>query len=118
MLICYCSLLCVGVLQADPGVIREHKHIFRLYCHEAQRVFHDRLINQEDKSYFCGILSEMSSKHFSQVRDACLSPSLYPSPKWPWVGMYISILYDCGLGVSMDYRVHYSDFLQHVLCRK
>ena len=39
-------------------------------------MFHDRLINQEDKSYFCGILSEMSSKHFSQVRDACLSPSL------------------------------------------
>ena len=56
-----------GVLQADPGVIREHDQIFRLYCHEAQRVFHDRLINKEDKTYFYGILSEMSSKHFSKV---------------------------------------------------
>ena len=55
------------MLQADPGVIREHNQIFRLYCHEAQRVFHDRLINKEDKSYFYGILSEMSSKHFSKV---------------------------------------------------
>ncbi len=57
----------VGVLQADPGVIREHDQIFRLYCHEAQRVFHDRLINKDDKRYFYGILSEMASKHFSKV---------------------------------------------------
>ena len=57
----------VGVLQADPGVIREHDQIFRLFCHECQRVFHDRLINKADKTYFYGILSEMASKHFSKV---------------------------------------------------
>jgi len=56
-----------GVLQADPGVIREHDQIFRLYCHECQRVFHDRLVDKTDKRYFYGILSEMSSKHFSKV---------------------------------------------------
>lgn len=56
-----------GVLQADPGVIREHDHIFRLFCHECQRVFHDRLIDKTDKKYFHGILSEMSSKYFSKV---------------------------------------------------
>lgn len=56
-----------GVLQADPGVIRDAGQIFRLFCHEAQRVFHDRLINKEDKRYFNTILSEMSQKHFSQV---------------------------------------------------
>lgn len=56
-----------GVLQADPGVIREHNQIFRLFCHECQRVFHDRLINKTDKKYFYGILSEMASKHFSKV---------------------------------------------------
>uniref|UniRef100_A0A1X7UKU1 AAA+ ATPase domain-containing protein n=2 Tax=Amphimedon queenslandica TaxID=400682 RepID=A0A1X7UKU1_AMPQE len=55
-----------GVLQADPGVIREHDHIFRLFCHECQRVFHDRLIDKTDKKYFYGILSEMSSKYFSK----------------------------------------------------
>ncbi|KAL9959258.1 hypothetical protein ACROYT_G032565 [Oculina patagonica] len=55
-----------GVLQADPGVIRDGGQIFRLFCHEAQRVFHDRLINKEDKRYFNTILSEMSQKHFSQ----------------------------------------------------
>lgn len=56
-----------GVLQADPGVIREHAQIYRLFCHECQRVFHDRLIDKTDKDYFNGILSEMSLKHFSKV---------------------------------------------------
>ena len=56
-----------GVLQADPRVIREHNQIFRLYCHECQRVFHDRLIDCQDKAYFNAMLSEMASKHFSKV---------------------------------------------------
>ncbi|KAK3733193.1 hypothetical protein QZH41_008554, partial [Actinostola sp. cb2023] len=59
-----------GVLQADPGVIRNRGQIFRLFCHEAQRVFHDRLINREDKTYFHEIMAEMAQKHFSQNLDA------------------------------------------------
>ncbi|XP_015770017.1 PREDICTED: dynein heavy chain 6, axonemal-like [Acropora digitifera] len=59
-----------GVLQADSGVIRDGSQIFRLFCHEAQRVFHDRLINKEDKRYFNTILSEMAQKHFSQNVEA------------------------------------------------
>ena len=42
--------------------------IFRLFCHEALRVFHDRLISWEDKHYFCTILAEMANKHFGQVK--------------------------------------------------
>ncbi|XP_060075174.1 dynein axonemal heavy chain 6-like [Ylistrum balloti] len=55
-----------GVLQADTGVIRDNKQMFRLFCHEAMRVFHDRLINNEDKQYFYTILAEMASKHFGE----------------------------------------------------
>ncbi|XP_046331899.2 dynein axonemal heavy chain 6-like [Haliotis rufescens] len=55
-----------GILQADPGVIRDNKQVFRLFCHECQRVFHDRLINNEDKIYFHQIMSEMASKHFGE----------------------------------------------------
>lgn len=62
-----CYMYCAGVLQADPGLIREHDHIFRLYCHECQRVFHDRLVDSHDKTYFNTMLSEMASKHFSKV---------------------------------------------------
>nr|KAF6328674.1 dynein axonemal heavy chain 6 [Pipistrellus kuhlii] len=53
-----------GILQCDPGTIREEMQIFRLFCHECQRVFHDRLINNEDKEYFHVILTEMANKHF------------------------------------------------------
>jgi len=57
----------VGVLQADTGVIRDGKQIFRLFCHESMRVFHDRLINNEDKNYFYHILADMANKHFGEV---------------------------------------------------
>ncbi|XP_032208513.1 dynein heavy chain 6, axonemal isoform X2 [Mustela erminea] len=53
-----------GILQCDPATIREEIQIFRLFCHECQRVFHDRLINNEDKHYFHTILTEMANKHF------------------------------------------------------
>ena len=83
-----------GVLQADPGVIREHEHIYRLFCHECQRVFHDRLIDKTDKKYFYDILSEMSSKHFSKV-------STYNV----YTYMYININM---LGLSFPACVYYS----------
>lgn len=65
------------MLQADPGVIREQEHIFRLFCHECQRVFHDRLVDKTDKKYFYGILSEMSAKYFSKVRRSSSSNCIY-----------------------------------------
>ncbi|XP_063473624.1 dynein axonemal heavy chain 6 isoform X8 [Symphalangus syndactylus] len=58
-----------GILQGDPGTIREEIQIFRLFCHECQRVFHDRLINNEDKHYFHVILTEMANKHFGIAID-------------------------------------------------
>ncbi|XP_055873384.1 dynein axonemal heavy chain 6-like isoform X2 [Biomphalaria glabrata] len=59
-----------GMLQADPGVIRDRLQIFRLFVHETQRVFHDRLINNEDKMFFHQIMSEMASKHFGETVEA------------------------------------------------
>ncbi|XP_070183890.1 dynein axonemal heavy chain 6-like, partial [Littorina saxatilis] len=59
-----------GMLQADPGVIRDNHQIFRLFVHETQRVFHDRLINNEDKFYFHQIMAEMASKHFGENVEA------------------------------------------------
>ena len=64
-------VVCAGVLQADPGVIRDNHQLFRLFCHEAQRVFHDRLINNEDKMFFHEIMSEMAHKHFGEVCFLC-----------------------------------------------
>ncbi|XP_035826580.1 dynein heavy chain 6, axonemal [Aplysia californica] len=55
-----------GVLQADSGIYRDKKSIIRLYIHETQRVFHDRLINNEDKLFFHSIMAEMVSKHLGE----------------------------------------------------
>ncbi|GCB71828.1 hypothetical protein scyTo_0001714 [Scyliorhinus torazame] len=62
-----------GILQCNPGTVRTDQQIFRLFCHECQRVFHDRLINNEDKHYFINMLCELSGKHFS----AQLEPSYF-----------------------------------------
>ena len=78
-----------GVLQADPGVIRDKDQIFRLFTHESQRVFHDRLINQEDKTYFNNMISEMAQKHFSIVSflnktSRCIYKSADKTKKVTW----------------------------------
>ncbi|KAI3352270.1 hypothetical protein L3Q82_005249 [Scortum barcoo] len=54
-----------GILQCEPSQVRDKNQIFRLFCHECQRVFHDRLINNQDKTYFNTIVCEMASKYFS-----------------------------------------------------
>ncbi|XP_062296546.1 dynein axonemal heavy chain 6 [Scomber scombrus] len=53
-----------GMLQCEPSQVRDKTQIFRLFCHECQRVFHDRLINNQDKAYFNTIVCEMASKYF------------------------------------------------------
>lgn len=64
----FCFLyVCAGMLQCEPTTVRDQMQIFRLFCHECQRIFHDRLINNEDKTYFNNILSEMASKHILRV---------------------------------------------------
>ena len=52
-----------------PESINDRDAVARLFYHESQRVFHDRLINEEDKQYFYSILAEVASKYFTQVID-------------------------------------------------
>ncbi|RUS78130.1 hypothetical protein EGW08_014103, partial [Elysia chlorotica] len=56
-----------GILQADAGTFREKLQIIRLFIHETQRVFHDRLINSEDKKYFHKLMSDVCHKHFNEA---------------------------------------------------
>ncbi|XP_029949300.1 dynein heavy chain 6, axonemal [Salarias fasciatus] len=62
-----------GILQCDSSQVRDKTHIFRLFCHECQRVFHDRLINSQDKIFFNTIVCEMAGKYF----DITLQPSYF-----------------------------------------
>ncbi|XP_054635035.1 dynein axonemal heavy chain 6 isoform X2 [Dunckerocampus dactyliophorus] len=54
-----------GILQCESSQVRDKTQIFRLFCHECQRVFHDRLINAQDKEYFNTIVCDTASKYFS-----------------------------------------------------
>ncbi|XP_061839883.1 dynein axonemal heavy chain 6 isoform X3 [Nerophis lumbriciformis] len=54
-----------GMLQCESSQVRDKTQIFRLFCHECQRVFHDRLINAQDKEYFNTIVCETAMKYFS-----------------------------------------------------
>ncbi|XP_047115990.1 dynein axonemal heavy chain 6 [Schistocerca piceifrons] len=53
-----------GVLQADAGTVREAIQMMRLFYHECLRVFHDRLINIEDKSYFYKLMYEVCNRTY------------------------------------------------------
>ncbi|KAK9722971.1 AAA+ lid domain [Popillia japonica] len=53
-----------GVLQADSGTMRDANSMLRLFYHECLRVFHDRLINKEDKSYFYLLMREVCGRCF------------------------------------------------------
>ena len=57
------------MLQANIRIVQTSNNVFRLFCHEAQRVFHDRLISDEDKAYFYQMLSDISHKHFHEVSE-------------------------------------------------
>ncbi|XP_032239531.2 dynein axonemal heavy chain 6 isoform X3 [Nematostella vectensis] len=52
------SKLIEGMLQAHPTIITIREHFAQLLAHEASRVFHDRLINQDDRAYFYDVLSK------------------------------------------------------------
>ncbi|XP_050294811.1 dynein axonemal heavy chain 6 [Anthonomus grandis grandis] len=53
-----------GITQADSGTMRAGMEIMRLFYHECLRVFHDRLINVEDKSYFYFLMKEICTRNF------------------------------------------------------
>ncbi|KAK2585046.1 hypothetical protein KPH14_008566 [Odynerus spinipes] len=55
-----------GMMQVDPSVVREPKQMLRLFYHECLRVFHDRLINVEDKSYFYRLLNKICANTFGE----------------------------------------------------
>lgn len=52
-----------GMLMIMPSNCANKDVMTRLWIHESCRVFHDRLINNEDKEYFKKMLVELMSKH-------------------------------------------------------
>lgn len=53
-----------GIMQSVPSSTRNIKQMLRLFYHECLRVFHDRLIDDNDKNYFYQLLSQICSRTF------------------------------------------------------
>jgi dynein heavy chain len=52
-----------GVCSASIKFCGEPLQIVKLWYHENMRVFHDRLINQEDRTYLMNILKDLFPKY-------------------------------------------------------
>ncbi|KAJ3105519.1 Dynein heavy chain 6, axonemal [Phlyctochytrium planicorne] len=52
-----------GILQVQPTTISSKVDMVRLFCHEASRVFYDRLIDDTDRMYFNKLMSELTEKN-------------------------------------------------------
>ncbi|KAL7743998.1 hypothetical protein ACLKA6_001232 [Drosophila palustris] len=55
-----------GILQADNMYYNLEHQILRLFYHETTRVFHDRLINNEDKAIFMTLMNDVCRDHFNR----------------------------------------------------
>jgi len=54
-----------GVLSASPKSVVEAADLIRLWVHENLRVFRDRLVSEEDRTWFDGQLRALVPKHFN-----------------------------------------------------
>ena len=53
-----------GTLRADPKAVAEPSSVISLWLHELQRVFMDRLVNNEDRQYFLELQKRELKTHF------------------------------------------------------
>ena len=56
-----------GMLMASPKQCGSKQALVRLWLHESVRVFHDRLIDDQDKAHLRSILLELVGKHLSSA---------------------------------------------------
>ena len=53
-----------GILMCKSNSIRDGDQITRLWIHETSRVFHDRLIDEEDRQWFKDVVIELLNRNF------------------------------------------------------
>lgn len=55
-----------GLLQAKQDAIKEPENLIRLWVHECDRIFGDRLVNAKDLALYRSIAADVCSKSFSK----------------------------------------------------
>ncbi|RYY35898.1 hypothetical protein EON62_02155, partial [archaeon] len=62
-----------GMLLSSPATVPSGASFARLWLHEATRVFHDRLVSDDDRAWLLGQLKLLTRKHFGQDMNALCS---------------------------------------------
>ena len=119
-----------GILMSEPRYIGNTDQLLLLWCHEASRVFRDRLINDDDRKWYDAKIVEVLSKHFVRLWspydfvDACFGDFLQSPKPAPYVQVNDfekanKILkesaedYALNLNKQMD-LVFFKDAIQHI----
>jgi dynein heavy chain len=55
-----------GLLQAKQEAIKEPDNLVKLWVHEAERIYGDRLVSHENLATYKGLAAELVSKSFSK----------------------------------------------------
>ncbi|CAB3221174.1 unnamed protein product [Arctia plantaginis] len=55
-----------GMLMTDPGLVEDENDVIRLWYHEHQRVYQDRLVNDEDRQWFKNLLHKKIRTDFGK----------------------------------------------------
>ncbi|XP_052749829.1 dynein axonemal heavy chain 1-like isoform X2 [Galleria mellonella] len=55
-----------GILMMDPHAVKDEDDVIRLWYHEHQRVYQDRLVNDEDRQWFVGLLNKKIHTEFGK----------------------------------------------------
>ncbi|XP_073667291.1 dynein axonemal heavy chain 1 [Tursiops truncatus] len=67
-----------GMLMADPAKVEDKVQLLRLWYHESCRVFRDRLVNEEDRSWFDKLLESCMEQWEVAFEEVCpFQPILY-----------------------------------------
>merc|ERR1719440_1172553 len=56
-----------GILMIDSRKCKEPITLTRLWIHECQRVFYDRLINRDDQEWFENLMAELATRHLGHT---------------------------------------------------
>eukprot|EP00742_Colponemidia_sp_Colp-10_P007220 GILJ01007760.1.p1 GENE.GILJ01007760.1~~GILJ01007760.1.p1 ORF type:complete len:2640 (-),score=434.68 GILJ01007760.1:74-7498(-) len=81
-----------GILSGDPRRIVNVPNLLRLWIHENQRVFADRLVNVDDNKWFVQLLQKQLKKHFGIA--------------WNEVVLHDRLLYGDFLNRTSDIRIY------------
>lgn len=132
-----------GIFFANPKGIRNDTEMIKLWAHECIRVFHDRLISEEDRDAFLVLLKDLLNEKFRREWDKLVTvspllfssfvPTLYPdddTTKKPLKNLYCELtdreklLKECS-GQLMEYNdepetkkmdlVLFMDAIEHIV---